>query len=103
MSQSTEEEKQKYKYFHTFIHSTTCFFFYRRHVAMQDGLKEAVNVPLNLMRTAHKCWPHLHSLAEHGNIQTMSDLQVMMIIARCMCVCLYLIFLNNAHRFLLVV
>ena len=43
---------------------------------MQEGLKKAIEVPLGLMRKAHSCWPHLLVLAELGNKQTMSDLQV---------------------------
>ena len=43
---------------------------------MQAGLKEAVSVPLDLMKSCQTCWPHLLVLAKHGNIQTMSDLQV---------------------------
>ncbi|XP_003387546.1 PREDICTED: formimidoyltransferase-cyclodeaminase-like [Amphimedon queenslandica] len=48
----------------------------KRSLAMQEGLKRAIEVPLGLMRKAHSCWPHLFVLAEHGNKQTMSDLQV---------------------------
>ena len=43
---------------------------------MQAGLKEAIQVPFDLMKVCQECWPHLLVLAEHGNIQTMSDLQV---------------------------
>ena len=43
---------------------------------MQIGLQKAVQVPLNLMKKAHNCWPHLLILSKHGNMQTMSDLQV---------------------------
>ena len=49
---------------------------YRRAQAMDSGLKKAIEVPLTLMRLAHKCWPHMTTLAEHGNITTLSDLKV---------------------------
>lgn len=43
---------------------------------MDLGLKKAVDVPMSIIRTANQCWPHLVSLAEHGNISCKSDLQV---------------------------
>ena len=43
---------------------------------MDLGLKKAVDVPMSIIRTANQCWPHLISLAEHGNISCKSDLQV---------------------------
>ena len=43
---------------------------------MQAGLKKAIKVPFDLMTLCQECWTHLSVLAEHGNIQTMSDLQV---------------------------
>ena len=39
-------------------------------------MRTAVSVPLSLMRTGDDCWPHLLTLAAHGNIQTMCDLRV---------------------------
>jgi len=50
--------------------------FFRRNQAMDLGLKKAVDVPMSIIRTANQCWPHLISLAEHGNISCKSDLQV---------------------------
>ena len=43
---------------------------------MQDALKAAIEVPLNVVRVGNSCWPHLITLAQHGNISTKSDLQV---------------------------
>ena len=43
---------------------------------MQAGLKKAIDVPLNLMKLASSCWPHLVVIAEHGNITAVSDIQV---------------------------
>ena len=43
---------------------------------MDLGLKKAVEVPMSIIRIANQCWPHLVSLAEHGNISCKSDLQV---------------------------
>ena len=43
---------------------------------MQSGLKKAIEVPLAVMRLANGCWPHLATLAQHGNITTISDIQV---------------------------
>jgi glutamate formiminotransferase/formiminotetrahydrofolate cyclodeaminase len=47
-----------------------------RQRAMQEGLKSAVQVPLEVMRTADRCWPALVEMAEHGNIASRSDLEV---------------------------
>lgn len=47
-----------------------------RREKMEAGIRYAISVPLSLMRIAHSCWPHLLTLATHGNIQTMCDLQV---------------------------
>lgn len=46
---------------------------------MQDALKAAIEVPLNVVRVGNSCWPHLITLAQHGNISTKSDLQVTVI------------------------
>ena len=48
----------------------------RRDAAMQDGLKTAVQVPLQGMRTASKAWASMTEMAKIGNIKSMSDLQV---------------------------
>lgn len=48
----------------------------RRETAMQEGLKTAVQVPLQGMRTACKAWPFMTGMAKIGNIKSMSDLQV---------------------------
>ncbi|MFN8094397.1 MAG: glutamate formimidoyltransferase, partial [Vicinamibacteria bacterium] len=47
-----------------------------RHGAMQAGLKEAVQVPLLVMRTADACWETLVEMAAHGNPASRSDLEV---------------------------
>jgi glutamate formiminotransferase/formiminotetrahydrofolate cyclodeaminase len=47
-----------------------------RQQAMQDGLKAAVAVPLEVMRTADRCWDTLAEMAEHGNPASRSDLEV---------------------------
>ena len=43
---------------------------------MQDGLKSAVQVPLNVIKTATKVWNPMVELAKIGNINSKSDLQV---------------------------
>jgi glutamate formiminotransferase/formiminotetrahydrofolate cyclodeaminase len=47
-----------------------------RHTAMQDGLKAAVQVPLEVMRTADRCWEAMVEMAAHGNPASRSDLEV---------------------------
>jgi glutamate formiminotransferase/formiminotetrahydrofolate cyclodeaminase len=47
-----------------------------RHAAMQAGLKEAVQVPLEVMRTADRCWEPMAEMAVHGNPASRSDLEV---------------------------
>ena len=47
-----------------------------RHAAMQDGLKAAVQVPLEVMRTADRCWEPMTEMAAHGNPSSRSDLEV---------------------------
>lgn len=59
------------------VHNIT---LYRRAQAMDNGLKKAIEVPLSLMTLAHGCWPHMMTLAQHGNITTLSDLKVTLII-----------------------
>jgi glutamate formiminotransferase/formiminotetrahydrofolate cyclodeaminase len=47
-----------------------------RHAAMQEGLKAAVRVPLEVMRTADRCWEAMTEMAAHGNPASRSDLEV---------------------------
>jgi glutamate formiminotransferase/formiminotetrahydrofolate cyclodeaminase len=47
-----------------------------RHRAMQDGLKAAVQVPLEVMRIADRAWEPMVEMAAHGNIASRSDLEV---------------------------
>ncbi len=47
-----------------------------RHAAMQAALKEAVQVPLEVMRTADRCWEPMLEMAAHGNPASRSDLEV---------------------------
>jgi glutamate formiminotransferase/formiminotetrahydrofolate cyclodeaminase len=47
-----------------------------RNTAMQDGLKAAVQVPLEVMRTADRCWEAMVEMAAHGNPASRSDLEV---------------------------
>ncbi len=47
-----------------------------RHDAMQAGLREAVQVPLAVMRAADACWEALVEMAAHGNPASRSDLEV---------------------------
>jgi glutamate formiminotransferase/formiminotetrahydrofolate cyclodeaminase len=47
-----------------------------RHAAMQDGLKAAIQVPLEVMRTADRCWEAMAEMATHGNPASRSDLEV---------------------------
>jgi glutamate formiminotransferase/formiminotetrahydrofolate cyclodeaminase len=47
-----------------------------RDRAMQDGLKTAVQVPLDVMRIADRAWDAMVDMAAHGNIASRSDLEV---------------------------
>jgi glutamate formiminotransferase/formiminotetrahydrofolate cyclodeaminase len=47
-----------------------------RRDAMQAGLKEAVQVPLQVMRAADACWDAMVEMAAHGNPASRSDLEV---------------------------
>jgi glutamate formiminotransferase/formiminotetrahydrofolate cyclodeaminase len=47
-----------------------------RNAAMQDGLKAAVQVPLDVMRTGDRCWDAMAEMAVHGNPASRSDLEV---------------------------
>jgi glutamate formiminotransferase/formiminotetrahydrofolate cyclodeaminase len=47
-----------------------------RNEKMQEGLKKAINIPLEVMRTADLCWPEMTELAKLGNINSSSDLAV---------------------------
>lgn len=48
----------------------------RRFAALQDGLKEAVGVPLSLAEKVNTLWKPLLELSKHGNTACISDLQV---------------------------
>jgi glutamate formiminotransferase/formiminotetrahydrofolate cyclodeaminase len=47
-----------------------------RHRAMQEGLKAAVQVPLEVMRIADGAWEAMVEMAAHGNVASRSDLEV---------------------------
>ncbi len=47
-----------------------------RHAAMQEGLKQAVEVPLSVMRLADRCWEAMVEMADQGNMASRSDLEV---------------------------
>jgi glutamate formiminotransferase/formiminotetrahydrofolate cyclodeaminase len=47
-----------------------------RHRAMQEGLKAAVQVPLEVMRIADRAWDAMLKMAAHGNVASRSDLEV---------------------------
>ncbi len=47
-----------------------------RHAAMQQGLKAAVQVPLEVMRAADRCWEAMGEMAREGNFASRSDLEV---------------------------
>jgi glutamate formiminotransferase/formiminotetrahydrofolate cyclodeaminase len=47
-----------------------------RHRAMQEGLRAAVQVPLEVMRVADRCWDAMAEMAHHGNLASRSDLEV---------------------------
>ncbi|XP_053326887.1 formimidoyltransferase-cyclodeaminase [Spea bombifrons] len=48
----------------------------KRFNALQDGLKEAVGVPLSLAEKINTLWKPLLELSKHGNSACISDLQV---------------------------
>lgn len=48
----------------------------RRAAALQEGLRQAVAVPLALADTVASLWPALQELARCGNLACRSDLQV---------------------------
>ncbi|KAM9305651.1 formimidoyltransferase-cyclodeaminase [Gastrophryne carolinensis] len=58
LPKSTEQEQQK------------------RFAALQDGLKEAVGVPLSLAMKINTLWKPLQELFKHGNTACRSDIQV---------------------------
>lgn len=47
-----------------------------REKAMQEGLKKAINVPLQTMKIASSAWQALVELARYGNIASKSDIEV---------------------------
>jgi glutamate formiminotransferase/formiminotetrahydrofolate cyclodeaminase len=47
-----------------------------RSNAMQNGLKKAIEVPLNTMRNAFKAWSWMEEIAKYGNIASKSDVEV---------------------------
>lgn len=47
-----------------------------RHSAMQNGLKKAIDTPLNVIRYADSAWDWLAEVAKYGNIASKSDVEV---------------------------
>lgn len=47
-----------------------------RQAALQAGLRKAIEVPLQTMRLADRCWEPLVDMAAHGNLASRSDLEV---------------------------
>lgn len=47
-----------------------------RTAAMQAGLRQAIEVPLSVMRIADRCWQPMIELAQYGNPASRSDLDV---------------------------
>ena len=43
---------------------------------MQEGLKQAIEVPLTTMRLGDRCWDAMVEMAQHGNVASRSDLEV---------------------------
>ncbi|KAI7790913.1 formimidoyltransferase-cyclodeaminase [Triplophysa rosa] len=48
----------------------------RREQAMQEGLKQAVSVPLSLAEKINTLWASLKEMAKYGNVACKSDIQV---------------------------
>ncbi|XP_030066460.1 formimidoyltransferase-cyclodeaminase isoform X2 [Microcaecilia unicolor] len=48
----------------------------RREVAVQEGLKNAIGIPLSVAEKVNVLWPTLKEMGKHGNIVCKSDLQV---------------------------
>jgi glutamate formiminotransferase/formiminotetrahydrofolate cyclodeaminase len=46
-----------------------------RHIAMQHGLRKAIDVPSRTMRIADTCWDAMVEMAQHGNAASRSDLE----------------------------
>lgn len=47
-----------------------------RHLAMQNGLKKAIEVPLGTMKLGDSAWEAMVELAKYGNIASKSDVEV---------------------------
>lgn len=47
-----------------------------REAAIQQGLRDAIEVPLTTMRIASGCWEHMVEVAKYGNIASRSDVEV---------------------------
>jgi glutamate formiminotransferase/formiminotetrahydrofolate cyclodeaminase len=48
----------------------------KRRAAMESGLKNAVEVPLRVLRMGDGCWEAMAEMARHGNAASRSDLEV---------------------------
>ncbi len=48
----------------------------KRALAMQEGLKKAIDVPLSAMRLGDAAWDALRNIARYGNIASASDVEV---------------------------
>jgi glutamate formiminotransferase/formiminotetrahydrofolate cyclodeaminase len=43
---------------------------------MQNGLKKAIQIPLQTMQFADEIWSYMMEVAKHGNIASKSDVEV---------------------------
>ena len=65
---------------------TMVLYSFSRSEAINKGVKAAINVPMEILVVGCRCWPHLITLAQHGNQNALSDLQVLLLIFR-LCTC----------------
>ena len=62
---------------------------FSRSEAINKGVKVAIGVPMELLVIGRQCWPHLITLANHGNQNALSDLQVLLSVCfLCTCTCM---------------
>ena len=55
-------------------------YYLRKKKALREGILEAINVPLQVMKIANQSWEAVKEIAANGNMQCVSDVQVIFLV-----------------------
>ena len=55
-------------------------YYLRKKKTLREGILEAINVPLQVMKIANQSWEAVKEIAANGNMQCVSDVQVIFLV-----------------------